>query len=93
MKFEEYVEKREQVKNFNLNYGLVALTVNETGSAEIVHFCGYEKNPTQKDIDSLYKELSEDVEFGLQDKMDRIWITHAWEEVIEKYKEILGNLK
>jgi hypothetical protein len=70
-----------------INYGLVAVDSND----DILHFCGYEEEPTQCDIDHLREELSQDMSFGLTEMMDEIEIITASDEVLKFYQDVVGN--
>ncbi len=69
-----------------INHGLIAVSLNETEQCfEILHFCGYEKEPTQVEIDDLKRELAENPEFGLSNRTDYI-IHRAAPEIVEHFK-------
>ncbi len=72
-----------------INYGLVVLSPKESG-VEILHFCGYEEQPTQIDINSLTFELQTDPEFGLIDRTDYV-VCEAWDELMTEYRKMLDN--
>lgn len=77
-----------------MKYGLVVIdsrAVNEDGEAPILHFCGYEENPSDFDVQDLYRELGETPEFGCMDIMDFIEIHDASPEIVTEYREGLLN--
>ena len=43
-----------------INYGLVAAVQIDRFHVEIVHFCGYEQEPTDVEIQALEEELQTD---------------------------------
>jgi hypothetical protein len=47
-----------------VRYGIIAYMMEGT-IMSIFHFQGYEKQPTQHDIDNLAQELNSDARFGL----------------------------
>ncbi len=64
-----------------MNYGLIA--IDKEGN--IHHFCGYEKEPTEKTKSDLFAELHEDPEFNyLAPALDNetIVIIEAPEELV-----------
>ena len=68
-----------------INYGLVAVDSED----DILHFCGYEEEPTQTDIDHLREELSQDISFGLTEMMGEIEIITASDEVLKFYQDVV----
>lgn len=74
----------------NMTHGLIVIdpeSLNENGP-EIVHFCGYWSEPSEKDVISLLEELASDEEFGLSDILYRLEIYPATEEILEFYKNL-----
>ena len=69
----------------NINYGLVV--VDPENPNAVLHFCGYENEPTQNDVDELYAELRTDEEFGLTDIIQDLDIADATEEMMKYFKE------
>ena len=99
-KFNEFVNKNvsekysdEQNLNFDIKYGLIVLNRKdiEDGIYEILHFVGYEKEPTDIDISSLKDELNTDDSFGLSNLGENLIIIRASEETVEEYKKIAGD--
>lgn len=83
----------EELGDFGLKdikYGLIAIDTNQEGEEflDILHFCGYEEEPTENEVIDLYRELSEDEEWGLTEMMDRILIIPAPQEIVESYRNI-----
>ena len=74
---------------FQMNFGLIVVDPREEGDKSILHFCGYENKPDERDIDSLRQELKEDPEFGLQEIWDKVEILEAPEDVVEEYRRII----
>jgi hypothetical protein len=72
----------------NIKYGLVVL---DPKTREILHFCGYENEPTEADMESLRDELRYDPEFGLQAVAGRIIIQRAGKKVVERYCELVKD--
>jgi hypothetical protein len=79
---------------FEIKYGLIVLNREdiENGIYEILHFVGYEKEPTEVDIESLVDELKTDETFGLTGLGKNMIIIAASDETIEEYKNIVGDL-
>lgn len=69
---------------------------NEDGTNDIVHFCGYEKMPTEHDIQGLKEELAVDEEFGLVELMKSdppLIFVIAPDDIVKLYRnEIVGPL-
>ncbi len=74
--------------NFQMNFGLIVVDPRE-GDKSILHFCGYENKPDERDIDSLRQELKEDPEFGLQEIWDKVEILEAPEDLVAEYRKII----
>ena len=72
-----------------INYGFIVVHPDEP--YEILHFCGYQDKPTERDIKSLREELRDDPEFGLQEIWDKVEIQEASEGIVEEYKRIFGE--
>ena len=96
-KFNEFVNENVSEKysddpnlNFDIKYGLIVLNRKdiEDGIYEILHFVGYEKEPTDIDIISLKDELNT---VGLSDFGENLIIIRASEETVEEYKKIAGD--
>jgi hypothetical protein len=67
-----------------IQYGLVAR--NEVG--EIVHFVGFESEPTIKDAEHFGEELRSDTDFGLGDAADNLTIEPASQATVSLYRVI-----
>jgi hypothetical protein len=79
--FKNWIYMKE---NFEINHGIIALE-----NSKIVHFCGYEEEPTRQDFESLKKELFTNEEFGLAGKT--LTFAIATSEIINFYKEITSD--
>ena len=77
----------------NIKYALIAIDPLQEGEMkDILHFCGYQKNPGQYDAESLLKELKEDEEFGLTDIADRLIILPYPDHILQQYlDDIIDN--
>lgn len=76
----------------NINYGLIAILPDphvKKQQLEILHFCGYELEPNQKDIENLHEELKTNKEFGLIDVADQLVIIPASQDVIDIYRNMI----
>lgn len=91
---EKYLSEPNLFSDF-IKYGLIVLNRNdiENGIYEILHFVGYEKEPTDIDISSLKQELNTDENFGLIGLGDNMIIIKASDETVEEYKDIVKNSK
>lgn len=70
-----------------ITHGVVAVTESQ----EILHFVGYEQQPTVADYDGLLRELGSDPELGLAERVD--WTlrrAYPWE--LRKYQELTRRL-
>jgi len=79
-----------------INYGLIAVLPDPSGKEEeleILHFCGYESEPNQKDIEYLHEELKTDEEFGLVEVADRLVIIPASKDIVEIYRNMIYKNK
>lgn len=76
-----------------MKFGLIVVAKDYLTSNDdeyhVYHFCGFENEPTQDDIDILYAELKSDPEFGLSDFMDTLQIVTAPSEVVKAFEKIL----
>ncbi len=77
--------------DFEIKYGLIAVQIIDN-EVDIVHFCGYEEEPGQIEIDHLREELSQDMSFGLTEMMDKIEIIVASKAVVDHYRKIAGKI-
>jgi len=87
------MEKKDKM---TVRYGIVAYTLEgpkDKPSLSILHFCGYAKPPTQRDIDALAKELNTDPEFGLVGKIGKdVFLMEATDWMIrEMARQIREN--
>lgn len=74
-----------------VNFGLVAVKYNEDKTTmDVLHFVGYEFEPTQEDYDSLELELKTDESFGLQ-HMNDYTIIPASCDMVKFFKPICEN--
>lgn len=65
-----------------INHGLVVKTEN----GDIVHFVGYDEQPTLEDAENLYHELNHDESFGLAKIIDSLSIEVADEETVSIFR-------
>ena len=87
-RIKKFNELNESRRDFKPNYGLMVIDPREEGDKRnILHYCAYEKEPTQKDADQLREELRTEEEFGLQDIADIVEIYPATEEVVEHFRK------
>jgi hypothetical protein len=69
------------------NYGIIATVQHPEKEDEVlvVHFCGYESEPTNLEYEHLYVELKTDPEFGL---IDVDFDLHpAPQHIIDRFKQ------
>lgn len=79
-----------------INYGLIAVLPDPSAKEEeleILHFCGYESEPSQKEIENLHEELKTDAEFGLVDVADKLVIIPAPADIVEIYRNMIHKNK
>ncbi len=76
--------------NFKINYGLIVLDKRQAQheNLDILHFCGYKKEPNQQDAKHLMEELATDKEFGLTDIVEHLEILPAPKYIVEKFAKI-----
>lgn len=75
-----------------INYGLIAVTIDESDPSfgKIMHFCGYENPPTVEDKIGLEIELDTDEEFGLVGRIGKdVFIVRAPEEIVKNMAECI----
>ena len=70
-----------------INYGLVAAVQIDRFHVEIVHFCGYEQEPTDVEIQALEEELQTDPQFDLVGRDDYI-IVPTTEDMVDFYRRV-----
>lgn len=81
----------------NIKYGIIAIDKRQIDSTtgdemvDIIHFCGYEKEPTIEQYKDLYRELGEDEAFGLTEIIEFIELAPAPEDIVEHFRESLIN--
>ena len=97
-KFGQFVNERidnKQDIGFEIKYGLIVLSQKdlEKDIYEILHFVGYDEEPTDLNIEQLRDELKTDESFGLTGMWDDLIIIRASEETVEEYREITGGDK
>jgi len=94
IKFNDFLtEKVNTEPKIDIKYGLIVLNRQdiESGIYEILHFVGYEKEPTDLDIKYLREELNTDKTFGLTDLGENMIIIKASEETVDEYKKIVNS--
>ena len=75
-----------------INYGLVAVTVDETDPSfgKIMHFCGYETKPTEEDKIDLEIELDINKKFGLVGRINKdVFVVMAPKEIVKNMAECI----
>ncbi len=81
--------------DFKLRYGLMAIDRRQFESDDeflnILHFCGYQVEPDEEDIEILLKELQTDEEHELTEIADYIMVIPAPEDIVEKYQKIIDE--
>ncbi|MDD5649138.1 MAG: hypothetical protein PHF86_01785 [Candidatus Nanoarchaeia archaeon] len=77
---------------FAINYGLIVVNPEQKGDElDILHFCGFEKEPTIDDANNLRNELRDDPSFELQNIWDKVDILPAPENIVEEYRKIINT--
>jgi hypothetical protein len=72
----------------DIKYGLIAIDPTQEGDMlDILHFCGYWKEPTKADASGLREELMSDEEFGLTEIAHRLDILPAPDYIVKHYIE------
>lgn len=71
----------------NIKHGLAVYKEGEPES--VLHFCGYEEEPSEHDVQELFNELAEDEEFGLTEVVDSLVIRRCTQKEVEF---VLNNL-
>jgi hypothetical protein len=91
----KYTDYIKETNDFEINYGLIVLNKDDIaeGKYEILHFVGYESEPTINEVNALANELKTDKSFKLNKIMDKIIIVSASKEIIEKYNDIINEGK
>jgi hypothetical protein len=73
-------------------YGLVACTKIDDEQISILHFCGYERPPTEEDIKALELELNTDPEFHLVGRVGQdVFIIRATQDMCDFYLSNAGH--
>ena len=78
------------IEEATFKYGLIVVNLDEiddNGDTKVIHFAGYYNEPTDEDAILLRKELGEDEDFGLSQRIDELTISEAPEEIIEFYRD------
>lgn len=75
----------------NIQYGIVVIDIRVTDGDPIVHFVGFENQPTETDFISLREELETDNEFGLVGQAEYLEFSNASDEIMDMYKKIIGD--
>lgn len=76
----------DDLKIKDIKYGLIVLDPEQEGEMkDVLHFCGYWNEPTQRDADYLRKELEEDEEFGLTEIAHRLVIIPCPDNLLEEF--------
>lgn len=68
-----------------IGHGLIAVDDDNN----VLHFCGYESEPTERDVQSLREELLSDKEFGLTE--GQFYILPATAEIIQTVQDWLDR--
>lgn len=76
-----------------IKFGLIAAAQTAEdeakGQMSVLHFCGYPKKPTAKDVEYLKQELNTDPEFGLVGRMGvDVFIMDATPDMVKFYTDI-----
>ena len=71
------------MKTKHIRFGIIAIGPSE----EILHFCGYKKEPVKETFADLWRELDTDKEFGLVGKMKDVRLRLATQEQVEFFKK------
>lgn len=76
----------EELDPKEIKFGLIAIDPDQEGEMkDVLHFCGYWNQPTLVDVESLKKELAEDLEFGLSDIAHRLEIIPAPDHIVQGF--------
>lgn len=78
--------------DIDIKYGIVAITRDEVLNAEdlhILHFIGYETEPTFQTYIDAYDELATDPEFNEVSNVNDIMLLPASEDMIEHFSKEL----
>jgi|GEM_PF-3587377 len=71
-----------------INYGLIVVDPTQEGDMlDIIHFVGYENEPSAETAMQLREELSTDEEFGLIEIIDNLLILPAPEDIVEIFRK------
>lgn len=76
-----------------IKFGLIAASQTAEdeakGQMSVLHFCGYPKKPTAKDVEYLKQELNTDPEFGLVGRMGvDVFIMDATPDMVKFYTDM-----
>jgi hypothetical protein len=85
-------------ETFKINFGIIAVNKEDYESKQgqmidVLHFVGYENEPSEADYESLAKELEEDETFDLVDmvKNGQILLIEAPEPTVEFFKNLYNE--
>ncbi len=73
-------------QKLDINYGIVAVNTKN----QVIHFCGYEKEPTEADWEALVEELRTDPEFGLTEIPFRL--LPATSDQTKRFRQIYNKI-
>lgn len=73
-----------------IRHGILVLRPAGGDEYEVVHFCGYEEEPTEDDVAALREELTTDPEFELKITDDLIFMP-APDYIVDEYRQILAD--
>lgn len=69
-----------------IKHALIAVTYGDN-EMEVSHFCGYQKQPTEDDYNSLSKRLRTDPQYGMTEA-EKYQIQEASSALIKYYKNL-----
>ena len=74
--------------------GIIAVEKLNEDKIGIVHFCGYEHEPTDADVENLEKKLNTDEEFGLVGRINKdVFLVVASPELVKLYAKEISMVK
>jgi hypothetical protein len=83
---------------FEINFGIIAVNkqayeAKEGQMIDVLHFVGYENEPSEADYESLYHELETDETFDLIEmaKNGQILLIEAPEPTVEYFKKLYNE--
>lgn len=90
MAVDDRMRGRWEIANFPFNHGIVVVRDLPGKTYEVLHFVGYEEEPTPAHYEDLKAELLSDPTLGLVHRRD--WrLTAASPAVIGYYKELINS--